>query len=48
LRITDEDIIIGDNSKIKNELGFKITQSIEDILHDMYEYWIDYYNKTKK
>ena len=26
---TDEDILIGDNSKITNELGFKITKSIE-------------------
>ncbi len=48
LRKTDEDIILGDNSKIKSELGFKITQSIEEILKDMYDYWINYYNKTKK
>jgi len=43
LRKTDEDIIIGDNSKIKNELGFKITQPIEDVLKEMYDYWIEYY-----
>ena len=30
-----------------NELGFEITQSIEEILKDMYEYWIDYYQKFK-
>ena len=48
LRKTDEDVILGDNSKIKSELGFKITQSIEEILKDMYDYWINYYNKTKK
>jgi len=48
LRRTDESIIIGDNSKIKNKLGFKITQSIEDILKDMFEYWIDYYKKMNK
>ncbi|MHA1291897.1 MAG: GDP-mannose 4,6-dehydratase [Promethearchaeota archaeon] len=44
LRTTDEDIILGDNSKIK-ELGFKITQSIEDMLKEIYDYWIDYYRK---
>ncbi len=43
LRATDEYIIIGDNSKLKNELGFKITQSIDDILKDMFNYWIEYY-----
>lgn len=43
LRKTDEDIILGDNSKIKTQLGFKLTQSIEEILKEMYEYWIDFY-----
>ncbi|TFF95394.1 MAG: NAD-dependent epimerase/dehydratase family protein [Promethearchaeota archaeon] len=43
LRKTDEDIILGDNSKIKNELGFKITQPINEILKEMYTYWIDFY-----
>ena len=47
LRKTDENIILGDNSKIKSELGFKITQSIEDLLKDMFNYWIDYYKKEK-
>ena len=47
LRKTDEDIILGDNTKIKNELGFKITQSIENILKDMFDYWIEYYKKVK-
>ena len=47
LRKTDEDIILGDNSKIKKELGFKITQSIENILKDMFDYWIDFYKKFK-
>ncbi len=45
LRKTDEDIILGDNTKIKTELGFKITQSIQEILKDMFDYWIDYYKK---
>ena len=47
LRNIDENIILGDNSKIKNELRFEITQSIEDILKDMFDYWIDYYKKEK-
>ena len=46
LRKTDEDVILGDNSKIKDELGFTITQSIEEILNDMFDYWIDYYKKN--
>ncbi|MFX1443326.1 MAG: GDP-mannose 4,6-dehydratase [Promethearchaeota archaeon] len=45
VRKYDEDIIIGDNSKIKNELGFKTSQSIEDVLKDMYEYWKQFYKK---
>lgn len=48
LRKTDENVILGDNSKIKKELGFEITQSIKDILKDMFDYWIDYYKKKKK
>ena len=48
LRKTDEDVIVGDNSKIKSELGFKITQSIEEILKEMYDYWINYYINSKK
>ena len=48
LRVSDEDIMIGDNSKIINELGFKITQSINDILKDMYDYWLDYYRSHDK
>jgi GDP-4-dehydro-6-deoxy-D-mannose reductase len=46
LRKTDEDMILGDNTKIKTELGFKTTQSIQEILKDMFDYWIEYY-KTK-
>ncbi|TFF89569.1 MAG: hypothetical protein EU548_07315 [Promethearchaeota archaeon] len=48
LRKIDEDIILGDNSKIKKDLGFEITQSIEEILNEMFDYWIDYYIKEKK
>ncbi len=42
LRATDEDIILGNNSKIK-ELGWKITRSIDETLSDMFDYWIGYY-----
>ncbi|GAH02430.1 unnamed protein product, partial [marine sediment metagenome] len=34
LRKTDEDVLTGDNSKIINDLGFKITKSIEQTLKD--------------
>lgn len=46
LRKTDEDIILGDNTKIREHLGFKVTQSMEEILKDMYDYWIDYYKRS--
>jgi GDP-4-dehydro-6-deoxy-D-mannose reductase len=45
LRKTDEDIITGDNSKIKNELGWDISVPIEETLKDMFDYWINYYKK---
>lgn len=43
LRATDEDIILGDNSKIKNELGWNIASPLEETLKDMFDYWIKYY-----
>jgi len=43
LRNTDEDIILGDNSKIKNELGWNIASPLEETLKDMFDYWIKYY-----
>ena len=43
LRKTDEDVIIGDNSKI-TALGFKVSQSINEFLKDMFDYWIKYYS----
>jgi len=48
LRRTDEDVILGDNSKIENELGFERTQTIEQILKDMYEYWINYFKSINE
>ena len=43
IRKFDEDVIIGDNSKIKEELGWDIKIPIEKTLKDMFEYWIEYY-----
>ena len=46
LRKIDEKIILGDNSKIKKELGFKISQSIDELLRETYEYWIKYFSSN--
>ncbi len=49
LRKTDEDIIVGDNSKIKEDLGWDVTIPIEVTLKSMYDYWIEFYsNKEPK
>ena len=45
LRKTDEDVILGDNSKINNELGWDVSIPIEETLKAMYEYWLNYYKK---
>jgi len=42
LRNTDEDCIIGDNSKIRNELGWNPKYSLKEILKNVYDYWIDH------
>jgi len=47
LRNTDEDVILGDNSKIKNELGWDVSIPIEETLKDMFDYWLEYYTKYK-
>ena len=46
LRKTDENIIVGDNTKITRQLGFKISQPIKEVLKDMYRYWLDYYKRN--
>ena len=46
LRKTDEDIILGDNSKIKKELGWDVSTPFKETLKDMYEYWLDHYKKN--
>jgi len=48
LRKTDEDVITGDNSKIKAELGWQPTIPIETTLKEMFNYWINYYNRESK
>jgi len=45
LRAIDEDIILGDNSKIKKELGWQPKIPIETTLNKMFDYWLDYYKK---
>lgn len=47
LRKTDEDNIIGDNSKIKKELGWEVKMPIEDTLEDMYNFWLNFYKKNE-
>ncbi len=47
LRKTDEDIILGNNSKLK-ELGFEVTQPIQDVLKEMYDYWITIYREENR
>jgi len=48
LRKTDEDIIIGDNTKITTELGWKPSKSINETLKELFDYWIDYYRRNPK
>jgi GDP-4-dehydro-6-deoxy-D-mannose reductase len=45
LRKRDEDIIVGDYSKINEDLGWHPTIPIEDTLNGMYNFWIDFYTK---
>ncbi|GAH14031.1 unnamed protein product [marine sediment metagenome] len=46
LRKTDEDIIIGDNTKITSELGWEPNKSIKETLRELFDYWIDYYRNN--
>jgi GDP-4-dehydro-6-deoxy-D-mannose reductase len=45
LRKSDEDIVIGDNSKIQSELGWSPKIPINQTLKEMFEYWMEYYKK---
>jgi GDP-4-dehydro-6-deoxy-D-mannose reductase len=46
LRTTDEDVILGDNTKIRTELGWDISTPIEETLKEMFNYWIEYFKKN--
>lgn len=46
LRSSDEDIIIGDNSKIKAELDWNPTKSINEIMKEMFDYWMEFYQEN--
>ncbi|NVM18596.1 MAG: GDP-mannose 4,6-dehydratase [Candidatus Lokiarchaeota archaeon] len=48
LRKTDEDIIIGDNSKIQSELGWSPKIPIDQTLREMFDYWMEFYQKNQK
>ena len=48
LRKTDEDIIIGDNSKIQSELGWSPKIPLNQTLKEMFGYWMDFYQKKQK
>jgi len=43
LRSSDEDMIIGDNSKITNALAWKPIKSLKDTLKEMFNYWLEVY-----
>jgi len=43
LRITDEPIILGDNTKIRMELGYNPTQTINEMLKEMFDDWVAYF-----
>lgn len=43
VRITDEPIILGDNSKITRELGYKTSQDIKITLKEMFDDWLAYF-----
>lgn len=48
LRKSDEDIIIGDNSKIQSELGWSPKIPIDQTLREMFDYWKEFYQKNQK
>ena len=43
LRKSDEDSVIGDNSKIRSELGWNPKIPINQTLKEMFDYWMDHY-----
>src|SRR5271157_3041749 len=45
LRVADEPIILGDNTKIREECGYEPSQELNDLLRDMFDSWVEYYSK---
>ena len=48
LRKSDEDIVIGDNSKIQSELGWNPEVPINQTLKEMFDYWMEFYREYQK
>jgi GDP-4-dehydro-6-deoxy-D-mannose reductase len=48
LRKSDEDVVIGDNSKIQSELGWIPKIPIQTTLQKMFNYWMEFYQKKQK
>ena len=38
----------GDSTKIREELGWKPTYTFEEMMIEMTEYWLNFYNNNKK
>jgi len=47
LRKIDEDIILGDNTKIKQDLGWNVSVPLETVLKEMYDYWMEIYKNSR-
>jgi len=45
IRSSDEDMIIGDHSKITKELSWKPTKPLQDTVKDMFDYWLNIYRE---
>ncbi|MFX1396069.1 MAG: GDP-mannose 4,6-dehydratase [Promethearchaeota archaeon] len=45
LRNTDEPVILGSNKKTMNVLDYQTSQSLEATLEEMFQYWINFYQK---
>ncbi|MHA2130816.1 MAG: GDP-mannose 4,6-dehydratase, partial [Promethearchaeota archaeon] len=48
LRKSDEDVIIGDGSKIRSELGWAPSIPIDKTLKEMFDFWLGYYKKNSR
>ncbi|MHA1669542.1 MAG: GDP-mannose 4,6-dehydratase [Promethearchaeota archaeon] len=46
LRSSDEDMIIGDHSKITDELSWNPIKTLQDTLKEMFQYWLKVYEKS--